>query len=467
MIQNTTIAAIATPAGMGAIAVIRLSGAQSFEICEKVFIPKTKGILLSNQPANTVHFGEIADEGKVVDEVLVSLFKGPRSFTGEDTIEISCHGSTVIQKEILQLLIKNGAVPAEPGEFTLRAFLNGKMDLSQAEGVADLIASNSEASRKVALDLVRGGFSNELRQLRERLVHITTLIELELDFSEEDVEFADRAQLRLLILEMLSQVDGLLESFKYGNVIKNGVPVAIVGKPNVGKSTLLNKILNEEKAIVSDIAGTTRDIIEDTITIKGINFRFIDTAGIRHTTDAIETMGIERAYEKITKAQVVLIMVDASDAPQETIGQIHNVLEFASQDQQIVVLINKTDLAEPDNIKNIEQIILSQHPKIQYLPLAAKHNTNVTQLLDMLVSAFEPALSHGHAIIVTNARHFASLQKSKDNIERSLKALDDGLPTDLLAMDIRQVLHYIGEITGEITTDEVLGSIFSKFCIGK
>ena len=362
MIQNTTIAAIATPAGMGAIAVIRLSGAQSFEICEKVFIPKTKGILLSNQPANTVHFGEIADEGKVVDEVLVSLFKGPRSFTGEDTIEISCHGSTVIQKEILQLLIKNGAVPAEPGEFTLRAFLNGKMDLSQAEGVADLIASNSEASRKVALDLVRGGFSNELRQLRERLVHITTLIELELDFSEEDVEFADRAQLRLLILEMLSQVDGLLESFKYGNVIKNGVPVAIVGKPNVGKSTLLNKILNEEKAIVSDIAGTTRDIIEDTITIKGINFRFIDTAGIRHTTDAIETMGIERAYEKITKAQVVLIMVDASDAPQETIGQIHNVLEFASQDQQIVVLINKTDLAEPDNIKNIEQIILSQHP---------------------------------------------------------------------------------------------------------
>lgn len=467
MTQDTTIVAIATPAGMGAIAVIRLSGSMSFEICEKIFTPKTEGLVLSNAPANTIHFGSIMDDHKIVDEVLVSLFRGPRSFTGEETVEISCHGSTVIQKKIVELLISNGATPAQPGEFTLRAFLNGKMDLSQAEGVADLIASDSEASRRVAMDLMRGGFSSELSILREKLLHLTSLMELELDFSEEDVEFADRDVLKGLIGEMLQQVDELLESFKYGNVIKNGVPVAIVGKPNVGKSTLLNKILREDKAIVSDIAGTTRDTIEDTISIKGINFRFIDTAGIRHTTDVIESMGIQRAYEKISKAQVILLMVDAADAANEVLEQIHNILEFSSEDQQIIALINKADLATTDNIELLDKTISEKFPRIERLSLAAKHSTNIPLLLDMLVKEFDSALTHSTAVIVTNTRHFASLQKAKENLERALAALNDGIPTDLLAMDIRQVLHYIGEITGEITTDEVLGSIFSKFCIGK
>jgi tRNA modification GTPase len=368
---------------------------------------------------------------------------------------------------VLELLIKYGAVPAQAGEFTLRAFLNGKMDLSQAEGVADLIASNSEASRRVAIDQMRGGFSNELKMLRDKLLHFISLIELELDFSEEDVEFADRKQLRELISDILYQTTILLESFKYGNVIKQGVPVAIVGKPNVGKSTLLNRILNEEKAIVSEIAGTTRDAIEDTITIKGINFRFIDTAGLRHTTDIVESIGIERAYEKIAKAQIVLMMVDANDHPEEAINQIQNVIDSTSNGQQIIILINKTDAVDEPILKAIEQRISKQFSGITKLRLSAKHSINIPKLLDLLAASFEPALNNSDAVIITNARHFDSLYNAKENLERALTAIDQRIPTDLLAMDIRQVLHYIGEITGEITNDEILGSIFSKFCIGK
>lgn len=467
MIKDTTLAAIATPAGVGAIAVIRLSGNKAIPICEKVFRPKKKGLVLGQQDPYTIHLGNLLDADRIVDEVLVSLFKSPHSYTGEDIVEISCHGSTIIQQEILELLIRNGAVPAQAGEFTLRAFLNGKMDLSQAEGVADLIASNSEASRRVAIDQMRGGFSNELKMLREKLLHFISMIELELDFSEEDVEFADRTQLRELINDMLHQTTKLLESFKYGNVIKQGVPVAIVGKPNVGKSTLLNRILNEEKAIVSEIAGTTRDAIEDTITIKGINFRFIDTAGLRHTTDVVESIGIERAYEKISKAQVVLMMVDANDQPEKATDQIQNVVNSTSVDQHVIILINKTDLVDEAPLKIIEQGISKQFSEIEILRLSAKHSTNIPQLLDMLAASFEPALSNNDAVIVTNARHFDSLYNAKENLERALNALDQKIPTDLLAMDIRQVLHYIGEITGEITSEEILGSIFSKFCIGK
>ncbi|MDD3893255.1 MAG: tRNA uridine-5-carboxymethylaminomethyl(34) synthesis GTPase MnmE [Bacteroidales bacterium] len=465
--KDTTIAAIATPAGVGAIGVIRLSGNKAISICERIFKPKKKGLILSQQDPYTIHFGSLLDNDRIVDEVLVSLFKSPHSYTSEDVIEISCHGSTIIQQEIIELLIKNGAVPAQAGEFTLRAFLNGKMDLSQAEGVADLIASSSEVSRRVAIDQMRGGFSNELKTLREKLLHFISMIELELDFSEEDVEFADRTQLRELISDMLHQTIKLLESFKYGNVIKQGVPVAIVGKPNVGKSTLLNKILNEEKAIVSEIAGTTRDAIEDTITIKGINFRFIDTAGLRHTTDVIESIGIERAYEKISKAQVVLMMVDANDQPEKATDQIQNVIDSASNNQLIIILINKTDMADEAVLKIMEQSISKQFSGIEMLRLSAKHSTKIPQLLDMLAANFEPALSNSDAVIVTNARHFDSLYNAKENLERALNALDKQIPTDLLAMDIRQVLHYIGEITGEITTDEILGSIFSKFCVGK
>ena len=467
MINDTTIAAIATPAGVGAIAIIRLSGKQAISICEKVFQPKKNGTLLSQQKPYTIHFGSIVDCKKAIDEVLVSLFKSPHSYTGEDTVEISCHGSIVIQQEILELLIRNGAVHAQPGEFTLRAFLNGKMDLSQAEGVADLIAANSEASRRVAMDQMRGGFSTELKLLRDKLLHFISLIELELDFSEEDVEFADRSQLRQLLSSMLDQTTNLMESFKFGNVIKQGVPVAIVGKPNVGKSTLLNRILNEEKAIVSEIAGTTRDSIEDTISIKGVNFRFIDTAGLRHTTDTIESIGIERAYQKIAKARIVLVMLDAKDPIEELVNQIENLAKTATSNQQLIALLNKADMVDKEKIEQVKQTLKIQYPKIDSVEISAKHNQNIDRLIEMLAVSIIPAIDNANTVIVTNARHYESLYNAKENLERATNALDRNIPTDLLAMDIRQVLHYIGEITGQITTDEILGSIFSKFCIGK
>ncbi|MFP4556380.1 MAG: tRNA uridine-5-carboxymethylaminomethyl(34) synthesis GTPase MnmE [Bacteroidales bacterium] len=465
--KDTTITAIATPAGVGAIAVIRLSGSDSINICEKIFSPTSKQKKLSEQPAYTIHHGKIYDGGKEIDQVLVSLFKAPNSYTGEDIVEISCHGSILIQQQILELLIKNGATMAQPGEFTLRAFLNGKMDLSQAEGVADLIASNSEAARRVAMNQMRGGFSDYLKRLREQLVHFISLIELELDFSEEDVEFADRTQLIKLVNEIASHIKKLLGSFKLGNVIKNGVPVTIAGKPNVGKSTLLNKILNEEKAIVSDIAGTTRDSIEDTVNIKGINFRFIDTAGLRLSTDKIETLGIERTYIKISQALIILMMADARDNTKITVNEIQDVLNSLKENQQMVVLINKVDMVDNQKLNSLQKQLKSEFPNIKIIAISAKHGLNMEELHNELTAEFSPAALNSEATIVTNIRHYQSLLKAQDSLARAKEALQNNIPTDLLAMDIRQVLYYIGEITGEITTDEILGSIFSKFCIGK
>lgn len=467
MTKNTTIVAIATPPGVGAIAVIRLSGNDAIAIVDKIFRPRKKNLLLSQQEGYTVHFGQLMDGNIAVDEVLITLFKSPHSYTGEDTVEISCHGSIVIQQQIVELLIKHGAVAAQAGEFTLRAFLNGKMDLSQAEGVADLIASDSEVAKRVALHQMRGGFSEALKNLREKLLHFISLIELELDFSEEDVEFADRAQLRLLIEDILSHTNQLITSFSQGNVIKNGVPIAIIGKPNVGKSTLLNQILKEEKAIVTDIAGTTRDTIEDTISIEGINFRFIDTAGLRHTTDVVESLGIERAMEKIASARIILLTIDALDEPNTTIEHIQSIKQQLNTEQQLIIVINKTDTAKTEQLNGLMDVLSRKFADTKVLPLSAKHNENVPQLLEMLVKEFEPLLTPENSVIITNARHYHALHNAQENLASAIAALDDGIPTDLLAMDIRQVLHYIGEITGEITTEEVLGSIFAKFCIGK
>lgn len=467
MNRDTTIAAIATAAGMGAIAVIRLSGEQSLSICEKVFKPTKKGKKLSEQPAYTIHHGKIIDDTRVVDDVLVSIFKAPHSYTGEDVVEISCHGSVLIQRQILELLIKHGATYAQAGEFTLRAFLNGKMDLSQAEGVADLIASTSETARRVALDQMRGGFSNQLKELRTQLLNFISLIELELDFSEEDVEFADRKQLYSLVDEMDKQTTKLLESFKLGNVIKAGVPVTIAGKPNVGKSTLLNRILNEEKAIVSDIAGTTRDSIEDTIVIEGVTFRFIDTAGLRHTTDTVESIGIERAYAKISQAQIVLLLVDTQTAIDETLGEIGSIRNSLTNDQRIIILANKVDMVDESTLSSFTSSIKERFKDVTLIPLSAKHGQNMDTLLHELVKGYHIPMGNDEAVIVTNARHYESLLRAQENLERVKNGINGNIPTDLLAMDIRQVLHYIGQITGTVSTDEILGNIFSKFCIGK
>lgn len=467
MIKDTTIAAIATPAGMGAIAVIRLSGADSIAICEKVFSPTRKGKKLLEQAAYTIHHGKILDGDITVDQVLISLFKSPNSYTGEDVIEISCHGSTLIQKQILELLIRNGATPAQAGEFTQRAFLNGKMDLSQAEAVADLISSSSEAARRVAIDQMRGGFSNELKGLREQLLQFISLIELELDFSEEDVEFADRKQLLSLVEIIANKTSKLLESFKYGNVIKTGIPVTIAGKPNVGKSTLLNRILNEEKAIVSDIAGTTRDTIEDTIIVEGIAFRFIDTAGLRHTTDTIESIGIERAYAKILQALIVLLLVDARDATEVVMDEIDNVRKSLKDNQRMIILINKSDMVKNELLQTAIESLNVNYPKTLIIRLSAKHDDNMEGLMHELVCDYQYPLNNSEEVIITNVRHYESLLKAYENLHRVIDGINSQTPTDLLAMDIRQVLHYIGEITGQITNDEILGSIFSKFCIGK
>lgn len=467
MNRDTTIAAIATSPGVGAIAIIRISGKDAINICEKIFVPTKRGKILSNQPAYTIHHGKIVDNDKIVDQVLVSLFKSPNSYTGEDTIEISCHGSTLVQQQILELLIENGATYAQPGEFTLRAFLNGKLDLSQAEAVADLISSSSEAARRVAIDQMRGGFSVQLKYLRDQLLQFISLIELELDFSEEDVEFANREQLKALVDDIYNHTLKLLESFKYGNVIKAGVPVTIAGKPNVGKSTLLNRLLNDERAIVSDIAGTTRDTIEDTVNLNGIKYRFVDTAGLRDTSDTIEALGIERTYIKISQALIVLMLIDARESTDELIESVSEVHHKLRDNQRMIILLNKADLAEPDHLSSVEMTLHSRFSNAKTIALSAKHGTNFDQLENELVAEFSPALSNSDAVVVTNARHYESLLKAKDNLERVSEGLRNSIPTDLLAMDIRQVLHFIGEITGEITTDEILGSIFSKFCIGK
>ena len=464
MNDQTVICAIATAPGMGAIAVIRLSGKGCIEICDRIFVSPSHKKLVDVLP-NTIHFGKIVNKEELIDEVLISVFHAPHSFTGEDSIEISCHGSVYIQQRILQLLISSGARLAAPGEFTQRAFLNGKMDLSQAEAVADLIASSSAAAHKMALSQMRGGFSDELMKLRMELLHITSLLELELDFSEEDVEFADRSELRSIAIGIDTLISRLCASFSLGNVIKNGIPVAIVGNTNVGKSTLLNALLKEDRAIVSDIEGTTRDVIEDTINLQGITFRFIDTAGIRHTDDRVENMGIERTFTKIEQARIVLFLIDATKNTEQVLPYYTQVKEHLGPDTRLIILLNKTDQTDSADMILSQITSLSSGEKI--LPIAAKTGYNIHHLVDELVSTINLNALHSGDVIVSNARHYEALSHARLAIERVITGLDSHLSGEFVSQDIRECLHYLGEITGQITTDEVLGNIFKNFCIGK
>ncbi len=465
-----TIVAVSTAQGAGAIAVVRLTGPDSIVICDKVFKSVKSGKKLIDQSANTVHFGSLIDNDKELDEVLVSIFKAPNSFTGENTVEVSCHGAPYIQQKVLELFIKSGAKLAGPGEFTQRAFLNGKMDLSQAEAVADLIASKSEAARRVALQQMKGGFSNELIHLRERLLNFISLIELELDFSEEDVEFADRQQLVELVNEIEQLLSKLINSFSLGNAIKNGIPVAIVGHTNAGKSTLLNTILQEDRAIVSDIHGTTRDVIEDTINIQGITFRFIDTAGIRKTTDEIETIGIDRTFSKIESASIVILMLDINDPNEKIHEAIADVKNKMNESQQLIVAINKIDLLNEDeiDIRFDQNKFKELSGSDSIVTMSAKKQIGIDQLSEELIKTINLKAVDNDEVIVTNARHYEALNRSHESIVRVVDGLHSGISGDFLAQDIREVLYFLGEITGgEIQTDEVLGNIFKNFCIGK
>jgi tRNA modification GTPase len=453
-----TICAPATAYGIAAISVIRISGDESFKIINNIISQK-----ISSNLSHTIILTKIADESNIIDEVLISIFKGPKSYTGEDVIEINCHGSIFIQQKILELLIKNGARLAKPGEFTFRAFMNGKLDLSQAEAVGDLIASQNKLSHQVAMNQMRGGFSHILENLRKQLLYFISLIELELDFSEEDVEFADRTKLLNLILEINSTCEKLANSFKVGNVLKNGIPIAIVGKPNTGKSTLLNALLNEEKAIVSEIPGTTRDTIEDVININGLQLRFIDTAGIRDTIDTIEILGIEKTFDKIKKASVILLMIDAT----ENITDIHDQLKkiHLSNDQSIAILLNKIDKISNDQL-NIYLQIMSDVDYIT-IPIAAKQKMNLNKILDFIIESANIKNISNNEVIITNIRHYEALEKTITTGKKVIENIKNKSYTDIISEDIREMLNYIGDITGEITTDEILGNIFKTFCIGK
>ncbi|WP_299547769.1 tRNA uridine-5-carboxymethylaminomethyl(34) synthesis GTPase MnmE [Seonamhaeicola sp.] len=465
MIHNDTIVALATPFGAGAIAVIRLSGKEAIVMADKQF-KSVSGKQLSKQPTHTIHLGHIIDGDRTLDEVLVSVFKDPNSYTGENVVEISCHGSNYIQQEIIQLFLRKGCRMASAGEFTLRAFLNGKLDLSQAEAVADLIASDNEASHQIAMQQMRGGFSSEIAKLREELLNFASLIELELDFAEEDVEFADRTQFKDLIDRIMLVLKRLIDSFAVGNVIKNGIPVAIVGEPNVGKSTLLNALLNEERAIVSDIAGTTRDTIEDEISIGGIGFRFIDTAGIRDTKDVVESIGIKRTFEKIEQAQVVIYLFDAESifAHKSSVEAISVEIEKIKNQypqKPLVVIANKIDAISEKELRELTMGI--QDIKL----LSAKTGKGVEALKNTLLSFVNTGALKNNDTIVTNTRHYDALLKALEEVSKVKDGLETGLSGDLLAIDIRQALYHFGEITGEISSDDLLGNIFANFCIGK
>jgi tRNA modification GTPase len=464
MLDQLTICAIATSPGMGAIATIRLSGEKALQIADSVFQSPKSGKKLADQKPNTLHFGSITDGNELIDDVVVSIFRTPHSFTGEDVIEITCHGSVYIQQRILQLLVTKGARMALPGEFTQRAFLNGKMDLSQAEAVADLIASTNRAAQKVAINQMRGGFSSELTNLRGELLHFIAMIELELDFSEEDVEFADRDQLKKLVSKIETILRKLKVSFQLGNVIKNGIPVAIIGDTNVGKSTLLNALLNEEKAIVSDIHGTTRDVIEDLVNIHGTAFRFFDTAGIRETTDAIETLGIERSYNKLDQAVVVILVVDTQNDFEVIASRIAKIRARVT-DQHLIIAANKMDRGLYETLSELKTMPLFANEKLVFI--AAKQRTNLDELISEMQHAVSLDSISEDAVIVTNVRHFEALSKALESIERVQLGLDNLISGDFLAQDIRECLYYLGEITGEISNDEILGHIFKNFCIGK
>jgi tRNA modification GTPase len=466
MLEQSTICAISTPAGTGGIAVIRVSGENAIELTDEIFESPSEDKKLISQSGNTLHFGTIMGTDGPLDEVVVGLFKAPHSFTGENIVEISCHGSLYIQQAILQLLISRGARMARPGEFTQRAFLNGKMDLSQAEAVADLIASGSSASHKLAINQMRGGFSRELIKLRTELLNFVSLIELELDFGEEDVEFADRTQLNELAVKIEQTIGKLADSFSLGNAIKNGIPVAIVGETNVGKSTLLNALLQEEKAIVSDIHGTTRDFIEDVINIEGLSFRFIDTAGIRHTKDEIETLGIERTYKKLEQATIVLFLMDLTIPLEANYNSLTNIRERIEEEQHLIIVGNKADKAGNKIVQQVlSDIILADKEELVFI--AAKQGQNIDHLTSLLLEAANYSQASTSDVIVTNARHYEALTHAREAVNRVLAGLDTGISGDFLAQDIRECMHYLGEITGEISTDEVLGNIFANFCIGK
>lgn len=462
MILNDTIVALATPSGSGAIAVVRLSGAKSINIAAAHF-KSVAGKQLANQKTHTIHLGFIVEGERTIDEVLLSIFKNPNSYTGEDVIEISCHGSPYIQQEIIQLFLKNGCRMANPGEFTLRAFLNGKLDLSQAEAVADLISSENEASHQIAMQQMRGGFSSEIAKLREELLNFASLIELELDFSEEDVEFADRTQFKSLLARIETVLKRLIDSFAVGNVIKNGIPVAIVGEPNVGKSTLLNAILNEERAIVSEIAGTTRDTIEDEINIGGIGFRFIDTAGIRETKDVVESIGIKKTFEKIDQARVVIYLFDAASAMSKLNDVAVELAKIRNKYPQkpLITIANKIDVLTDVQLAEINKTI----PDV--LLLSAKTGFGVEPLKNKLLAFVNTGVLRNHETIITNTRHYDALLKALEEIIKVKHGLETGLSGDLMAIDIRQALFYFGEITGQVSNDELLGNIFANFCIGK
>jgi tRNA modification GTPase len=458
--------ALATPSGAGAIAIIRVSGEEAITIGNTVF-QSIKGKDLTKQKSHTLHLGHIIDNQKTLDEVLVSIFKGPHSYTGENTIEISCHGSTYIQQQIIQLLLRKGCRMADPGEFTLRAFLNGKLDLSQAEAVADLISSDNEASHQIAMQQMRGGFSNEIAKLREELLNFASLIELELDFAEEDVAFADRTQFHELLNRIEFVLKRLIDSFAVGNVIKNGIPVAIVGEPNVGKSTLLNALLNEERAIVSHIAGTTRDTIEDELVIGGIGFRFIDTAGIRETDDHVESIGIRKTFEKIEQAQVILYLFESLKfkvSGSEYITEIEKVKNQYPL-KPLIVVINKIDLLSDEEILDIQQQLETLNLKPE--TISAKNNIGIDQLKNQLLSFVNTGALRNNETIVTNTRHYDSLLKALEEIQKVKFGLETNLSSDLMALDIREALYHFGTITGQVTNDELLGNIFANFCIGK
>src|SRR5690554_5898034 len=468
MTHTDTIVAMATPAGAGAIAVIRLSGPEALSIASTLF-SSVSGKNLANQKTHTVHLGHIKDGDKIIDEVLATIFKNPNSYTGEDVVEISCHGSQYIQQEIIQLCLRNGCRMAQAGEFTLRAFLSGKMDLSQAEAVADLISSDSAASHQLAIQQMRGGFSSEIKKLREELLNFASLIELELDFAEEDVEFANREEFQKLISRIQFVLKRLIDSFAVGNVIKNGIPIAIVGEPNVGKSTLLNALLNEERAIVSDIAGTTRDTIEDEISIDGIGFRFIDTAGIRDTQDVVESIGIQKTFEKIEQAQVVILLLDAKELQvssskfQVEIEKIKNKYP----QKPLVVVINKVDLLSESELNAIKSQLETLNLKPE--TISAKQNIGIEELKNTLLSFVNTGALRNNETIVTNTRHYDSLLKALEEIQKVRFGLESGLPADLMAIDIRSAIEHFNSITGQqaIGNEELLGNIFSQFCIGK
>ncbi len=461
-LHSDTIVALATPQGIGAIGIIRLSGEKAIDICESVFASKSlRKIELSTKDSHTIHFGVIYEGDTIIDEVLISLFKNPHSYTGENTIEISCHGSQFIQQHLIQLFIKKGARLASPGEFTLRAFLNGKLDLSQAEAVADLISSKSSASHQVAMQQMRGGFSNQIKTLRQNLIDFASLIELELDFAEEDVEFADRSDLKTLVNTIQRIVQRLIDSFEVGNVIKNGIPVAIVGKPNAGKSTLLNALLDEERAIVSDIPGTTRDVIEDEMNIDGVQFRFIDTAGIRETNDIIESMGVEKTYEQIKLSSIAIYLFDAHEITSAELKLIVDDITPHLHNSQLVLVANKIDKEDIEYTKKE----FSEFKDMLFI--SAKEKIGIDDFKNYMVTLFDNRTINVTETIVTNARHVEALRHTNVALIKVLDGLNHNVTGDFLAMDIRQALHYLGTITGEISSDDLLTNIFSRFCIGK